>query len=441
MPSHLLGQRAIIAVTGIQAAGKSTVSRLLAQRFERGVHVEADVLQQMIVSGAAWVQEPGEPAGEAAAQYRLRLKHMCLLGRSFYEAGFTVVLDDIMLGESWRYVQEQLQGLPYILIVLAPRVEVVAQERDQQRAKRPLGEGWAVYLDRAFRATMAGVGCWIDSSEQTPEETVELILRRLYPTPYEEVNALARALLTKMQAVLGERLVGLYLCGSLALGDFDPASSDIDFLAVTDDELPEELIDQLGEMHAALAASDNPYARRHEGSYVPRAALRRYDAANARYPRMSTDEPFQVWAHDSSWNVQRAIAREHGVVLWGPAPETLIEPVAPQEVRAAVCAHLQEWWQSRLDAPEWMRPRDYQAYTVLTLCRVLYTLELGALCSKPQAAAWAQIVYPQWGPMIERALAWRADHEAEDVTETMDFLRAALRLAREVCECAATVRP
>jgi dephospho-CoA kinase len=55
----------IIVVTGIQASGKSTVSRLLAQRFAHGVHVEADALQHMIVSGGEWVGEPGAPSGEA----------------------------------------------------------------------------------------------------------------------------------------------------------------------------------------------------------------------------------------------------------------------------------------------------------------------------------------------------------------------------------------
>jgi hypothetical protein len=403
---------------------------LLAQRFERGVHIEADLLQHMIVSGSKQVQAPGEPQGEAARQYLLRLKHMCMLGRSFFEAGFTVVLDDIMLGESWSYVQEQLQGVSHSLVVLAPRVEVVAAVRDQQRAKRPLGEAWAVYLDRAFRETMTGAGCWIDSSKQTPEETVEQILQCLFPTPYAEVNTLLHTLLARVQAILGERLAAFYLCGSLSLGDFDLASSDVDFLVVTNGDLPEATIDRLREMHNALAASDHPFARRLEGPYIPCGAMQRPDG---RYPIASTDEPFRVGALDSGWVFQRAIMREQGVVVWGPPPQTLIGPVAPQELRAAVCDHLNTWWPSRLDAPEWMRPRDYQAYTILTLCRVFYTLDLGALCSKPQAAAWAQTAFPQWRPLIDRALAWRSDHTPDDVTETMAFLREALRLARERC--------
>jgi hypothetical protein len=161
------------------AAGKSTVARLLAGRFARGVHVEADALQRMIVSGGVWVGESGEPGGEAARQLRLRLRNMCLLGRSFYEAGFTAVLDDIIIGERWRELQDDLRGLPFSLVVLAPSAEVVMRERDTARAQAPQGAAWATYLDRELRATMAGIGLWVDSSNQTPGETVEAILAGL----------------------------------------------------------------------------------------------------------------------------------------------------------------------------------------------------------------------------------------------------------------------
>lgn len=172
-------RREIILVTGIQAAGKSTVARVLAKRFTRGAHVEGDALQHLIVSGSEGVREPGDPTGEAARQYHLRLKHMCLIGRSFAEAGFTAVLDDIVAGEAWPLVHEHLRGVPFALIILAPRVEVVVRQRDRTRAKRPLGEAWARYLDHVFRETMRDVGHWIDTSEQTPAETVDAILQWL----------------------------------------------------------------------------------------------------------------------------------------------------------------------------------------------------------------------------------------------------------------------
>lgn len=179
-PHGLSSQRpALIVITGIMAAGKSTIARLLAQHFARGVHIEADVLQRMIVSGGVWVSQPGEPEGEAAQQLRLRLKNMCLLARSFFEAGFTVVLDDIIMGDRWQHLQEELRGLPYSLIVLAPRVDVVVQ-RDTSRSKSPQGHAWAIYLDHALCTTMSGTGYWIDTSEQTPEETVEQIIQQIY---------------------------------------------------------------------------------------------------------------------------------------------------------------------------------------------------------------------------------------------------------------------
>ena len=77
------------------------------------------------------------------------------------------------------------------------------------------------------------------------------------PTPYPEVNALLRKLLASVQAILGKHLIGMYLDGSLASGDFDQ-ESDIDFVVVTDDEISGDLFSALEAMHERVAAIDWP---------------------------------------------------------------------------------------------------------------------------------------------------------------------------------------
>ena len=85
----------------------------------------------------------------------------------------------------------------------------------------------------------------------------------------DEVFSILALLRESIQAVLSDELVGLYLYGSLASGDFDPASSDVDFVAVTQTMLPDETCERLREMHARISASGLPFATRLEGSYIP----------------------------------------------------------------------------------------------------------------------------------------------------------------------------
>lgn len=226
--------------------------------------------------------------------------------------------------------------------------------------------------------------------------------------------------------MLGTELVGMYLYGSLSLGDFDPGSSDIDFLVVTDHDLPAGTVTSLGAMHARIAASGLMWVDKLEGSYIPRAALRRYDPANNRHPTIGADWPFGIRAHGSSWVIERSIVREHGVSISGPSPETLIDPVSPADVRAAVREALGGFWNEQLDGPEpeWLRTRQYQAFAILTMCRALYTLAHGTVVSKAVAAAWARATLPRpWPDLIATALVWRHDQSPDDMTMMLAFIR------------------
>jgi len=165
---------AIYVISGTQGAGKSTVARLLAERFDRGAWVSADALQRMIVAGRVW-PEGAAMSGEAERQLWLRLKNACMLAASFVEMGISAVIDDLVIGERVNHLLEMLAGQTFRFVMLTPRLEVV-REREAGRGTH-LWEQWEL-LDTEIRTRTQRIGLWLDNSDQTPEETVDEIVRR-----------------------------------------------------------------------------------------------------------------------------------------------------------------------------------------------------------------------------------------------------------------------
>ncbi|MEX2208836.1 MAG: aminoglycoside adenylyltransferase domain-containing protein [Myxococcota bacterium] len=222
----------------------------------------------------------------------------------------------------------------------------------------------------------------------------------------------------------------MYLYGSLATGDFSPATSDVDFVVVTDREVSDAEVAALGAMHARLAASGG-LAASLEGSYIPRDALRRWDPATARHPHLAHDRPFQVEEHGPDWVIQRHVLREHGVVVAGPPPRDWIDPVTPAMLRESVAAVLREFWANHGSSDEFLRPRAYQVFAVQTMCRALHTLATGEIGTKQAAMHWARDALPaRFRPAIERALAYPNGDQTDDLEGTRALIRFALERAR-----------
>ena len=251
------------------------------------------------------------------------------------------------------------------------------------------------------------------------------------PTRHPDVNDTAAALLAVAIAALGEGLVGYYLYGSLAWGGFDPATSDIDFVAVTREALTPGEFDTLATAHAALASSGSRWSRDIEGYYLPLAQVRRYDPASPPVARIErgADASFLYWTHQH-WDgvIQRHQLRERGIVLHGPHPRDLIDPVSDGDLRRAAAAHVPEiraWLEQEPDA---LRHDGLHGYVVLTQCRILYTLALGEVASKPDAAAWAATNLPEPLAALARKAA-RAAVGWEDRATTASLVELTLTLA------------
>jgi cytidylate kinase len=162
----------VIVITGIMAAGKSTVAQMLAERLPRSVHVRGDLFRRMIVSGRAQPTPAG--SAEEESQLTLRYRLSAQAADSYAAAGFTAVVQDVILGDHLTAYARMIRTRPCHIVVLAPRPEVVAA-REAGRPKIGYGDWTVGSLHEALEGTPR-IGLWLDTSDQSPAETVEAIM-------------------------------------------------------------------------------------------------------------------------------------------------------------------------------------------------------------------------------------------------------------------------
>jgi hypothetical protein len=236
------------------------------------------------------------------------------------------------------------------------------------------------------------------------------------------VEALVTAYLDLVDAEAPGLVTGLYLTGSLALDDFRPARSDVDFVAVTAAPVEAAVLAALGRVHGALAARmPRPLF---EGIYLTPADLARAPAcagplAYAYGPQVREANSFE--RTPVTW----AILARRGVAVRGPAPAELGIYDDP--------ARLDQW--TRQNLVEYWRPWHARADRLLTraglaalqpwaaewgalgVSRLHYTLATGQIASKYGAGLYAlQRFSPRWHPPIVEALRIRRGDAARSVS-------------------------
>jgi hypothetical protein len=254
------------------------------------------------------------------------------------------------------------------------------------------------------------------------------------PTPYPELNDVLRELVAGVRGALGETFVGAYLQGSFAVGDFDE-HSDADFVVAVRGELTDAQVAALQVVHARVYDLPAAWAQHLEGSYFPAAVLRDPDARGV--PLWYLDHGARSLVRSAHCNTLavRCVLRERGVVLAGPPPATLVDPVPAAALRREMVATMLGWGREVLRDPEPWRNRFYQGYLVLNYSRMLHDLMEGSPGSKRAGAAWAKATLgPEWAPLIDRAWGGRPDParavrepaDAEEFARTLGFLRVVL---------------
>ena len=210
---------------------------------------------------------------------------------------------------------------------------------------------------------------------------------------------------------------GLYLEGSVALGDFQPDSSDIDFVAVTAEPLSPAALAQLERVHGRVRERfprpcfDGIYLTWQDLARAPSEVTVSARCLDGKFRAAPIEPPSPV-----SWHT---VAR-YGIACRGPQPKDL-DIVSDDETLAAwTDGNLASYWTPLVASASHLGSRwgliSLTAYGTVWIVggvsRLHYTLATGDIASKASACRHALAAFPEWQRIITEALRLRQNDRA-----------------------------
>jgi hypothetical protein len=250
-------------------------------------------------------------------------------------------------------------------------------------------------------------------------------------TPYPAINTLLAEWVDGLKHLLGKSIVGLYLSGSLAYGDFVPERSDIDLQAIVRGHLTEDQLGSIERLHREMERRCPQWADRIECSYVPLELVRELTPPVRSRPWWGFGIFYAEAPAGNEWIINHFLLSKHGIALVGPDFKELIPPINLQTVRQASARDLLQEWVPKIHDAVWLSNSHYQSYLVLNLCRILHTCIHGEPVSKRVAGQWAKATYPQWENLIEEAERWAYGDKMKRQADAVAFLQFAVERVNE----------
>lgn len=267
-------------------------------------------------------------------------------------------------------------------------------------------------------------------------------------TPYSRLDDVLLNYADSSRAALGDNFVGMYLLGSLAIGDFD-LTSDVDFLVVVKRELTDAELDRVKSAHLTALDQDTRWVRHLEYSIFTRQQLHAKSSPYLADGSRNEADDRLVWYfengastpirsdHDNTL-VSRWTLRYRGRAVSGPEPATFAPAVTADELRHEIRSSMLGWEKLVIDDASQFDNRFHQVFLVLNNCRALQDLYEGVITSKKDGVRWAkQHLDPQWHPLIDYCWRERQDTninvsqpaDPEAFHRTIAFMRYTARLA------------
>ena len=218
----------------------------------------------------------------------------------------------------------------------------------------------------------------------------------------ESVKRFLTETLSILHPILSDDMVGAYLYGSLAMGCFNPESSDIDIILVVRESLSKEKRRRVIDYLNGVCSKE----KRLELSIVGRDVLRK-----PTYPIMVYLH-YEYWGSilenemDSEILSNLYTARKRGFRVWG-APKHAVFSRIPSEYHSRSVVEDIQRTRGHLHENQKRAGYNVPVYWVLGSCRVLAFIREGRVLSKAEGGQWGLTNMPRkYHSIIQEALAF-----------------------------------
>ncbi|HDR7713687.1 nucleotidyltransferase domain-containing protein [Bacillus cereus] len=196
--------------------------------------------------------------------------------------------------------------------------------------------------------------------------------------PTEVQQLMERYTVELKEIFLDEKIVGVYIYGSIALGAFHKETSDVDFVTVINDSVNEAEKQQLVELHKKL--SDNTLGKRMDGMYIPLADLGKYNDEMNEYVYCADGK-----ANVGHWDINAVTwwtLKNQGITVTGKEAEDLPLQIQWNDVVNTMKYNVEQYWSEKVKKPYLFFIEEWVESAVVTMGRILYTLDHKTIVSK-----------------------------------------------------------
>ncbi|MCM3737700.1 nucleotidyltransferase domain-containing protein [Bacillus cytotoxicus] len=190
------------------------------------------------------------------------------------------------------------------------------------------------------------------------------------------------------ETISNEKLVGVYVYGSLALAAFHPETSDIDFVTVMKEQVSEAEKVKIRELHKSLRAHD--LGKRMDGMYVPLRDVGKQNNEMSPYLYCSEGK-----LNEGHWDINAVTwwtIKNYGITLWGQKAGELPYVIVWDDVVSTMKYNVEHYWSEKVKRPYLFLSTEWVEFAVVTMGRIV---------SKDEGLQYMMKCCKEWEPLLQ----------------------------------------